>query len=223
MKRKDEVFENIGNASKIRSWQPPADMPQIYELTMPVFFVGFMGAGKTTVARRLARMVRLSCVDIDAFLERREGKTCAQIFAESGEEGFRAIETDVLSHFAFEAEPMIVSCGGGIVKTPRNREILKSTGFVMYLQVSADEAAERIGDASSRPMFQNLEVARRTNEERKPMYLEVADAWVSTSHKGVWQIANEVEEILLKSGVLRPVEEDAVGQSGEQLQNEANR
>ena len=65
----------------------------------------------------------------------------------------------------------------------------------------------RIGDASSRPMFKNIEVARRTNEERKPLYLEVADAWVMTSKKSVWQIANEVEDILLKAGVLVPVAE----------------
>ena len=201
----ENVFENIGNASRNRSYQPSTDMQQLYELKCPVYFVGFMGAGKTTVARRLARLVRLSCVDLDAFLERREGKTCAEIFAESGEDGFRDIETDVLGHFAYEVDPMIVSCGGGIIKREMNRKILKDSGFVIYLQVSADEAAVRIGDASSRPMFQNLEVARRTNEERKPLYLEVADAWVKTSKKSVWQITNEVEELLLKAGVLVPV------------------
>ena len=205
MRKGDNVFENTGNASRARSYQPPVDEPQRYMLTTPVFFVGFMGAGKTTVARRLARMVRLSCVDLDAFLERREGKTCSQIFAEVGEDGFRDIETDVLRHFAYGTEPMIISCGGGIIKRPENRKMLKETGFVIYLQVSADEAAVRIGDASSRPMFKNIEVARRTNEERKPLYLEVADTWVKTSRKSVWQIANEVEDILIKAGVLCPV------------------
>ncbi len=205
MQSNGTVFENIGNASKARAYQPPAEAQQLYELDRPVFFVGFMGAGKTTIARRLARMVRLSCVDLDAFIERREGKTCAEIFAASGEDGFRDIETDVLEHFAYETDPMIVSCGGGIIKRPRNREILRRAGFVIYLQVSADEAAVRIGDASSRPMFKNIDVARKTNEERKPLYLEVADAWVKTSRKSVWQITNEVEDILLKAGVLCPV------------------
>ena len=205
MKNNETVFENIGNASKARTYQPPAEVQQLYELDRPVFFVGFMGAGKTTIARRLARMVRLSCVDLDAFIERREGMTCAEIFAASGEDGFRYIETDVLEHFAYETDPMIVSCGGGIIKRPRNREILKRAGFVIYLQVSADEAAVRIGDASSRPMFKNIEVARKTNEERKPLYLEVADAWVKTSKKSVWQITNEVEDILIKSGILVPL------------------
>lgn len=206
MSKGGSVFENRGESSNARAYQPPAPGRQLYGLKCPVFFVGFMGAGKTTVARRLARMVRLSCVDLDSFLERREGRTCAQIFAEDGEDGFRAIETDVLRHFAYETEPMIVSCGGGIIKRPVNREILKDAGFVIYLQVSADEAAERIGDASSRPMFKNIEVARRTNEERKPLYVEVADAWVTTSRKSVWQITNEVQDILIESEILCPVD-----------------
>lgn len=175
----------------------------LYTLHAPVFFVGFMGAGKTTVARRVARLTRQSCVDLDAYLERREGKTCADIFAEAGEEGFRAMESSVLHQFAY-GDPMIVSCGGGIVKSDENRAVLKDAGFVIYLQVSADEAALRIGDASSRPMFKNIEVARRTNEIRKPLYLEVADAWVMTSKKSVWQIANEVEDILIQASVLCP-------------------
>lgn len=203
MSEQNGIFENIGNASTARGYNPPAEARRPYELKRPVFFVGFMGAGKTTVARRLARFVRLACVDLDAFIERQEGRTCAEIFAEQGEAGFRKIETEALRKFAY-GEPMIISCGGGIVKQRENREILKDAGFVVYLQVSADEAALRIGDASSRPMFKNIEVARRTNEERKPLYVEVADAWITTSKKSVWQIANEVEDLLIRAEVLCP-------------------
>lgn len=197
----DMVFDNSSHASDKRGYEPGS--PSLFELKCPVLFVGFMGAGKTTVARRVARLTRMSCVDLDVYLENREGKTCAQIFDEVGEEGFRQLETEVLRQFAY-GEPMIISCGGGVVKRQENRDILKDAGFVIYLQVSADEAAVRIGDASSRPMFKNIEVARRTNEERKPLYLEVADAWVTTSKKSVWQIANEVQDILLQAKVLCP-------------------
>jgi shikimate kinase len=197
----DTVFENMSDASGNRGYEPTASSE--FELKCPVLFVGFMGAGKTTVARRVARLTRMSCVDLDVYLENREGKTCAQIFDEVGEDGFRTLETEVLRQFAY-GEPMIISCGGGVVKRRENRDILKDAGFVIYLQVSADEAATRIGDASSRPMFKNIEVARHTNEERKPLYLEVADAWVTTSKKSVWQIANEVQDILLQAKVLCP-------------------
>ena len=82
------------------------------ELARPVFFVGFMGAGKTSVARRLARTCGVASVDMDTYLERREGKRVKEIFAQAGEDGFRAIETDVLRELAGK-EPLLVSCGGG--------------------------------------------------------------------------------------------------------------
>ena len=73
-----------------------APEPERLTLARPVFFVGFMGAGKTSVARRLARSCRVASVDMDTYIERREGKRVKDIFAESGEAGFRAIETEVL-------------------------------------------------------------------------------------------------------------------------------
>ena len=113
------------------------------ELARPVFFVGFMGAGKTSVARRLARTCGVASVDMDTYLERREGKRVKEIFAQAGEDGFRAIETDVLRELAGK-EPLLVSCGGGVVKRDENRAILRDAGFVVYLKVTADEAKSRI-------------------------------------------------------------------------------
>lgn len=170
-------------------------------LTRPVFFVGFMGAGKTSVARRLARTCGIASVDMDTYLERREGKRVKEIFAESGEEGFRAIETEVLRELA-DKEPLLVSCGGGVVKMPENRDILKQSGFVVHLKVTADEAKSRISDTSTRPLFQNLDSARKTAEERAPLYAEVSDVVVDTAGKNVAAIAREVQAVLEKEGVL---------------------
>ena len=75
-------------------------MAERMELDSPGLFVGFMGAGKTSVARRLARTCGVASVDMDTYIERREGKKVKEIFAEGGEEGFRAIETDVLRELA---------------------------------------------------------------------------------------------------------------------------
>lgn len=100
-------------------------MAERMELTRPVFFVGFMGAGKTSVARRLARTCGAASVDMDTYIERREGKKVKEIFAEGGEEGFRAIETDVLRELGAKPDPLLISCGGGVVVTPANHDVFR--------------------------------------------------------------------------------------------------
>lgn len=171
------------------------------ELTRPVFFVGFMGAGKTSVSRRLARMCGIASVDMDAYLERREGKRVREIFAERGEEGFRALETEVLRELAAK-DPLLVSCGGGVVLCPENRAILKKAGFVVYLQVGADEAKSRISDPTTRPLLGDADNARRVNEQRRPLYAEVADCTIDTAGRRVPALAYEVRDVLEKEGVL---------------------
>ena len=123
------------DGSSLQSHNRPARV--VSELAKPVFFVGFMGAGKTSVARKLARTCGIASIDVDTYLERREGKRVKELFAEVGEEGFRAIETDVLRELA-EKDPLLVSCGGGVVLRPENRALLAEKGYVVYLQVTAD-------------------------------------------------------------------------------------
>ncbi len=172
-----------------------------YDLARPVFLVGFMGAGKTSVARKLARMAKISSVDMDTYIERREGKRIKEIFAEMGEDGFRAIETEVLYELGCKA-PMLISCGGGVVLRKENRRALSELGAVVYLQVTAKEAASRISDVSTRPLFGDLENAQRTINERLPLYEEVADITVNTVGRGSTSIAYEVLDALKKEGIL---------------------
>ncbi len=177
-----------------------------YQLKKPVFFIGFMGAGKTSVARSLARMCHISAVDMDTYLERREQKKIKEIFAESGEEGFRQLETEVLKDMIAHA-PALISCGGGVVGREENRRLLKDAGFIVYLQVSVGEAAGRISDITTRPLFQDIEQAKRIQEERAPLYRAVSDVAINTKGKGVKRIAFEVKRVLEKEGILcRPQE-----------------
>ena len=172
-----------------------------YELTEPVFFVGFMGAGKTSTARRLARTCGCTSIDMDRYIERRENCTVADIFARGGEDLFRSIETEILRELSGR-DPLFISCGGGVIVTDECREILATQGTVVYLRISADAAADRIINFETRPLFGDIEHARRLNAERAPVYEEVADVVVDTAGRSVKDIAREVRRALVKKGVL---------------------
>lgn len=170
-------------------------------LAKTVFFVGFMGAGKTSTARKLARLAGVAAVDMDRFIERRYGAKVKEIMAEVGEKGFRSMETDLLRELA-DGDSCIVSCGGGVVIKPENRAIMRS-GFVVYLQVTAEEAASRISDLSTRPLFGDIVHAQEVNRERRPLYEEVADMVIDTAGRGTSSVAREVAAQLRKKGVLK--------------------
>lgn len=83
-----------------------------------IFFVGFLGAGKSTLARNLGRMFHRRFVDTDRLVERKCGQTVSQIFEAEGEQRFRTLETEALESLASERS-LLVSCGGGVVETPQ--------------------------------------------------------------------------------------------------------
>lgn len=172
-----------------------------WTLRQPVFLIGFMGAGKTSVAQQLAVTRGLMSVDADEYLELQEDRVIADIFAEEGEEAFREKETEVLRDLAARV-PRLIGCGGGAPLRAENRAIMHDAGFVVYLEVTADEAAARIPNTASRPLFKDLDTACRTIVDRMPRYEEAADAKVSTVGRTVPQIADEVADILEREGVL---------------------
>ena len=147
-------------------------MAERMELTRPVFFVGFMGAGKTSVARRLARTCGAASVDMDTYIERREGKKVKEIFAEGGEEGFRAIETDVLRELGAKPDPLLISCGGGVVKDPANLRALHANGIVLFI----DRPLEDLLVGGGRPLSTSPEALKTMEAQRRPLYLAAADA-----------------------------------------------
>src|SRR5690554_4257405 len=99
-----------------------------------IFIIGYMGSGKTTVGKKLAKSLSLSFIDLDAFIESKYRKTIAEIFAEKGEDGFRKIESKALSEVAL-IEDVVISTGGGAPCFYNNMELMNKTGTtVIYKQ-----------------------------------------------------------------------------------------
>ncbi len=158
-----------------------------------IFLVGFMGAGKSTVGGILARRLGLTFVDLDRMVETSAGRTVAQLWAESGEETFRAAESAALASLV-DVEPSVVACGGGVVLAPENRAALKMLGRVVYLTVSAEEALARVGGGDSRPLLAGggAPVAQRLLEARESLYRAVAYAVVDTIGRSPQDVADDV-------------------------------
>lgn len=102
-----------------------------------IILIGYMGAGKTTVGRALARGLGIPFYDLDWYIESRMMKTVPQLFAERGEEGFRIVERNML-HEVAEFEDVVLSCGGGTPCFFDNMEYLNSQGDTVYLKASPE-------------------------------------------------------------------------------------
>lgn len=163
-----------------------------------VYLIGFMGAGKSTVGHILAERLGMPFVDMDQAIESRTGRTVSQIFADSGEEEFRRLESDILKELSGQP-PAVIACGGGVVIRDENRVLLKRTGRVVYLQVSAEEALARIGDIATRPILTGaagVVTATSILAARKALYSAVADITIDTGGLTVDAVATLVAEHL---------------------------
>ncbi|NLN16729.1 MAG: shikimate kinase [Firmicutes bacterium] len=138
-----------------------------------IVLIGFMGSGKTTVGREVARRLGWSFVDTDDEIERGAGKSIAAIFADEGEDHFRRLEKEVVCRLAASKE-RVIATGGGVVKDGDNLRTLAATGVLFWLRLEPEEIYRRIrGQQVVRPL---LEVAdplgeiRRLLQERESSY-----------------------------------------------------
>lgn len=157
----------------------------------PLFLIGFMGAGKTSVGEKLAEVCETSVVDSDQEIERRMEMSIPEIFAEYGEVYFRKVESDVLRELS--QEPVIITTGGGVILKEDNREVLKKSKTI-FLQAHPHSIVERVGLDSGRPLLQNksLEEVIDMYQSRLPFYLECASTVVDTSDLSIEEVAEMI-------------------------------
>jgi shikimate kinase len=163
--------------------------------------VGMMGAGKSTVARLLAEAFGCPALDTDEMVERRAGRTVAEMFADEGEEVFRAAESVAIGELGGVAGPMVASVGGGAVLSGANRAALRSVGTVVWLRALPATLARRVGRGTGRPLLRRagggpLEALAQIAEERKAFYEEVADLVVDVDGLSSRQVARELLTLL---------------------------
>jgi shikimate kinase len=170
-----------------------------------IFLLGFMGSGKSAVARSLSKALKWQLIDLDTNIEEQIGTSIADYFSSHGEEAFRAVESRVLQQVC--TERAVVSLGGGVPTQAVNRQILcdaaRRGSLVVYLQTSARELAVRIRRApGKRPLidgdgqldFQGTLLRVETlMKEREDAYLGCANLIVRTDGRSIAQVAKEIQ------------------------------
>ena len=156
-----------------------------------------MGAGKTTVGRRLAKKLGWKFIDLDEEIERREGRLIADIFKEEGESHFRDLERSCLKELS-AARKTVIALGGGAFIDPSNRELAESSGLTVWLKVSFTKIAGRVRIDGSRPNFMDTEKAERLYHAREPHYA-CAKLHLSTDEGSPDSIAEEIIGAIRKS------------------------
>ncbi len=166
-----------------------------------ILFIGFMGSGKSTVSRKLARRYRKTLYDVDAGIAEAAGISIPEIFALEGEDGFRARERDYLMGL-FQEPSAVISCGGGIIVDERSRELVRKLGTVVYLHVEAAEAISRISHPETRPLLNAQHSPEELLKARLPLYRASADIMYDTSGKNPGVVAFELGRMLEEKGLL---------------------
>jgi shikimate kinase len=159
-----------------------------------VVLVGFMGAGKSTIGRRLARRLGYRFEDLDRRIETREGRRVASLFRERGEAAFRALEQEE-ARAVSALTGVVVATGGGAFAQEATRALLQQGAFTVWLQCSLEAAQKRVRPDGSRPLAGNREIMRALLAEREPSY-RLADVAVDTSRLTPRGVVDRIVELI---------------------------
>lgn len=158
-----------------------------------IVLTGFMGTGKSSVGKMLARKMRYGYCDLDGVIVDQAGMSINEIFARYGETHFRDLEAKAVNQVS-ATENLVIATGGGAVIREDNRERLRSTGIIVNLEASVEEITARLSSDTDRPLLKDEKSMGKIAallKEREPYYAE-ADIRIDTTGKKVEDVVREI-------------------------------
>lgn len=162
-----------------------------------IILIGFMGAGKTTVGKLLAKECGMRFADTDDRIVSEQRMSIPDIFSRYGEGYFRDLETELLRTMQSDTENSVISVGGGMPVREENRELLRSLGCVVYLSATKKTILGRVKGDGSRPMLNGDDLESRVErlmQEREALYRQAAHLDIRTDGRGVYQVAQVIRQ-----------------------------
>lgn len=166
----------------------------MHKVDQPIYLVGFMGCGKSTIGPVLAREMKRPFHDLDGLIEKEQGKTITAIFETRGEPFFRELESHCLVQSRY-LEPCVMALGGGAFLSEFNRDFISKHGVSVWLRIPLQLAKIRCENSQDRPLARNLEQWKSLFQVRE-MHYSQADVQVQVEWKSPDQIASEIQERL---------------------------
>lgn len=171
------------------------------QLYNTIILIGFMATGKTAAGRALAKKLRKKYVSTDTLVEKKARKKVRTIFRDKGEPYFRGLETAALKSLKGKKN-LVISCGGGIVLKPENRQLLKKLGTVVWLKASPEAVNRRLGPLKQRPLLnikqkhKRLAKIKEMLRDRGPAYKKSAGVSVDTSSLSLAQVVQKIASVI---------------------------
>jgi len=163
---------------------------------MRIILIGFMGVGKTTIGKIIAKKLKLNFVDMDNYIEKREGKSISKIFEDYGEQHFRKLESESLKDL-IKSDNIVISTGGGIVTTKENSDILKKEKIVIFLDANTQTILNNLSkEIDKRPLLSNSNNVENTISnllnERYEKYNSICDIKIDINEKNIEEVVSQI-------------------------------
>lgn len=159
-----------------------------------IFLIGFMGSGKSTVAKYLSRTYKMQQIEMDAQIEKKEGRSISSIFEKQGEAYFRTLETEFLKNLP-PRKAFVVSCGGGVAVKEENVREMKTKGKIVLLTAEPETIYNRVKRSHTRPLLEgnmNISYIEELMKKRWGLYEKAADFSVKTDGRTAAEIGEEI-------------------------------